>query len=107
MSEDACTCDDPELVAVMDRNMVPVYVSGNKYCRYCLGCGRRYFCKKTFWERAKEKWVIPQGDDDPVPVEEFDDENFFECPECDHPHFGYPDECENCSQPYGWDEKAD
>lgn len=99
---EACTCDDPNLVTVNDRNMAPVYVSGNKYSRYCTGCGRRYFCKDTFWKNADQKFVIPDGEDEPIPVDEYEDENFFECPECDEPHFGTPDECDACGAPYEW-----
>lgn len=102
MGESACTCDDPDLVVVNDRNMAAIYVPGNPYSRFCLYCGRRYFCSNSFWEQADEKYIIPKGDDEPIPAEEYDDENFFECPECDHPHFGFPDECEACGVGFDW-----
>lgn len=106
---DGCDCDDPELVAVKDREKEESYVSGNPYSRFCLNCRRRYFCKQSFWERAKEKFVIPFGDSEtePVPAEEYaereDTDNFFECPKCGHPHFGKPDDCD-CGAEYQWDE---
>jgi len=108
MSEDACSCEDPDLVLVKDRNMALPYVSGNPYSRYCRGCSRRYFCKGTLWERAKDKFVIPNNDDEPIPVEDYEDENYFECPKCEHPMFGYPDSCEECGEEYDWgDAKPD
>lgn len=106
MGEDPCTCDDAELVAVKDRNMAPVYVAGNPYSRYCLGCGRRYFCKSTYWKDALKKYIIPRNDDEPVPADEYDDENFFECPQCGEPQFGLPDDCEACDQEYDWPEES-
>lgn len=105
MGEAACTCEEPELVPVKDRNMAPSYVSGNPYSRYCLGCGRRYFCKDYVWESSDEKYVIPKGEEEPVPIEEFDDENFFECPECGAPHFGFPDSCGDCGVGYTWEDE--
>ena len=101
-SDDACTCSDPDVVVTQDRNMSLPYVSGNAYCRYCRNCGRRYFCKKSFWQNIKEKFVIPMNGSEPEPVEDYDDENYFECPKCDHPHFGEPDSCENCGAEYEW-----
>jgi hypothetical protein len=101
---DGCSCDDPELVAAKDRSMEPIYISGNPYSRYCLGCGRRYFCKDTFWENADEKYVIPKDGDEPVHVDDYDEENFFECPECGQPHFGTPDDCDSCGAEYAWED---
>lgn len=105
MGERGCTCDSPDLVAVKDRNMARPYVSGNPYSRFCKGCGRRYFCAASFWERAKEKFVIPLGGDSPVSVSDFDDENYFECPQCDAPHFGHPAACE-CGAEYEWSDAS-
>lgn len=110
MGESGCTCEDPDLVPCQDRNMKLPYVSGNKYCRYCRNCGRRYFCKKSFWQRAKEKFVIPFGDEDadPIPVEDYveeadeRDDNCFFCPECDTVLFGQPEECRECGAEYEW-----
>lgn len=105
MGESACSCDDPELVVVYDKNMEKPYVSGNRYCRFCRNCGRRYFCKDTYWEQADEQWVIPMGEDEPIPGDQYEaeyDENFFNCPECGHPHFGEPDSCEQCEADYNW-----
>lgn len=101
-----CTCSDPDLVPVKDQKMSLPYVSGNPYSRYCRTCGRRYFCAKSFWERAKERFIIPQGEDDPVPADEYDgDEEYFECPDdgCHKPHFGQPDGC-SCGAEYVWDD---
>lgn len=103
MSEDGCTCDDPDLVVVKDRNMGLPYVSGNPYSRYCRTCGRRYFCGKSFWKRAIDKFVIPLDDDEPVSVDDYEDENFFECPKCDEPHFGQPESCD-CGAEYQWED---
>lgn len=100
-----CSCDDPELVTTVDRNMAPVYVSGNPYSRYCVNCGRRYFCKGSYWEKSDDKHVIPKGDEEPIPVDEYEDENFFECPKCGHPHFGQPDECEACDAKFKWSDE--
>jgi len=47
--------------------------------------------------------VIPEGESKPVPVEEYDEENYFECPNCDHPQFGEPSECGNCGVEYTWE----
>lgn len=105
MTESDCSCDDPDLVVVRDRNMALPYVCGNPFSRYCTNCGRRYFCKESFWDNASEKWVIPNGDDEPIPIEDYDEENFFECPECDSPHFGFPDGCE-CGAKYQWDSET-
>jgi hypothetical protein len=101
-----CSCDDPELVAVNDRNMAPVYVSGNPYSRYCTNCGRRYFCADSFWENSDDKHVIPDGEDEPVPFDEYEAENAFECPAdgCGTVHFGYPDQCDACGQTYKWED---
>lgn len=108
MGERGCSCDDPDLVPVKDLNMDLPYVSGNPYSRYCRGCGRRYFCAKGFWERAKQKFVIPTNGDEPVEVDEYDDDNYFECPECGQPLFGFPDSCEDCGTEYDWgDSKGD
>lgn len=101
MGEPACTCDDPDLVTVKDRNMAKPYVAGNPYSRYCRNCKRRYFCADSFWEKAKEKFVIGLGADEPVHVDDYDEENFFECPECDKPHFGMPSGCD-CGADYEW-----
>lgn len=105
MGKKGCTCADPELVPVMDLKMRLPYVSGNAYSRFCLCCGRRYFCKKSFWEKANQKFVIPRGEDEPIPVEEYEEENFFECPECGKPQFGTPSECKECAVPYDWGEE--
>lgn len=102
---DGCTCDDPSLVTIKDMNLTLPYVSGNAYSRYCQTCGRRYFCKKSFWKRAAEKFVIPKNEDEPIHVDDFDERdgcNFFECPQCDEPHFGQPDDCE-CGADYQWE----
>lgn len=104
MGERACTCDDPDLVTVKDRNMDQPYVAGNPYSRYCRNCGRRYFCANSFWEKAKEKFVIAINGDEPVHVDDYEEENYFECPKCDKPHFGEPDGCENCGADYNWDD---
>lgn len=103
-ADDACSCSDPDVVVTQDRNMALPYVSGNKFCRFCRGCKRRYFCKASFWINAAKKFVIPKDSDEPVPVEDFEDENYFECPSCDHPHFGEPSNCENCGVEYQWED---
>lgn len=100
-----CSCSDPDLVVVKDRSMSLPYVSGNAYSRYCRTCGRRYFCKKSFWKRAAEKFIIPRDSSDPVSAEDFAGndtyDNFFTCPGCDEPHFGYPSDCD-CGAEYEW-----
>lgn len=98
---ESCSCEDPELVVVKDRNMALPYVSGNPYSRYCLGCGRRYFCSESYWLKADEKYVIPNRRDEPVHVDDYEDENYFECPKCEEPHFGHPDGCD-CGAEYEW-----
>ena len=77
MSDSGCTCEEPDLVPVKDRNMERSYVSGNPYSRYCRTCGRRYFCAKSYWEHAGEKFVIPVDDDEPVRLDEYDGDNHF------------------------------
>lgn len=107
MGEAGCTCDDPDLVPVKDMNLNLPFISGNPYSRFCRCCGRRYFCAKSFWERAAEKFIIPENEKSPVPAEEYGDgeeRNFFECPGCGHPHFGFPESCEgDCDAVYDWD----
>lgn len=105
MGKRGCTCDDPDLVPVKDCNLLPPYTSGNPYSRYCRTCGRRYFCAKSFWEKAKERFIIPSGEGDPVHTDEYDDENYFECPSCGKPHFGYPDVC-GCGVEYDWGDEV-
>jgi len=104
MGESPCTCDDPDIVTVKDRNMEPSYIAGNPYSRFCKNCGRRYFCKASFWSGDDEKHIIPGNEEEPVSIEEYNDEygNFFECPECGEPHFGEPDEC-GCGAVYQWE----
>lgn len=99
----ACDCDDPNLVIVTDRNMAPVYSPGNPYSRLCTNCSRRYFCSKEHWTGADERYVIPKGEEEPVHEDDFDDENLFECPNCGHPNFGQPSECEACGEEYVWE----
>jgi hypothetical protein len=106
---DGCDCGDADIVAVSDRNMAPVYVPGNPYSRFCLNCGRRYFCSDTFWKDASEPYVIPKGEDEPIPLSEYGksdefDENAFQCPAdgCDHPQFGKPAKCDACGTEYQW-----
>lgn len=106
MSE-GCSCDDPNLVVAFDRHLAKPYVDGNPYCRFCLACGRRYFCKPSFWKKKGDKYVIPDGEEEPIHVDKFDGvqyENFFECPngDCNEPHFGEPEECDNCGANYNW-----
>lgn len=100
-----CTCDDPDIVVVRDRNMAFPYVSGNPYSRYCKGCKQRHFCSKTHWENADQKHVIPEGESEPVHVDDYEDENYFECPKCGNPHFGFPDDCA-CGADYEWPDEA-
>jgi len=103
MSKKGCSCEEPDLVPVNDRNLSLGYVSGNKYSRFCRTCGRRYFCTKSFWEKAAEKFIIPFESKEPVAAGEYDDENYFECPQCGKPHFGYPVDCDDCGVAFGWD----
>lgn len=103
----ACSCDDPDEVLVFDRNLAMPYVDGNPYGRFCRSCKRRVFCSEDFWKNADEKYVIPEGEEEPVHVSEFDGdqyENFFECiaENCREPHFGKPSGC-GCGAEYNWD----
>lgn len=102
MAESGCTCDDPDLVAAKDQNMSLPFVSGNPFSRFCRTCGRRYFCAKKFWEKATNRFIIPEGEDEPIPAEDYED--YFECPAdgCSHPHIGTPDECGSCGAEYDW-----
>lgn len=99
--QSACTCEKPQLVTAIDENLAPDYMSGNKYCRYCLGCGRRYFCGKQFFKNAIQKYVIPMGDSEPVEA--------FECPaeDCGQLVHGEPDACPHCGAAYDWSDDAD
>lgn len=104
----SCNCDEPDVVPVIDRNLAPTYISGNPYARLCRNCGQRHFCKGSFWEDSENKYVIPRAegdeDPDPIPVEEYEDENYFECPKCGKPRFGEPKKCEACGVEYEWED---
>lgn len=91
-----CTCDDPNLIPVKDGNLDVPYKDGNPYARYCTNCERRYFCAKSFFQKAAEKFLIPEGSNEPV--------HYFECPKCGADQTGEPDCCTDCGVEYEWDD---
>jgi RNA polymerase subunit RPABC4/transcription elongation factor Spt4 len=118
-----CTCGDADFVPIVDMNLMPSHVGGNKYARFCMSCGRRRFCAARYFEKADDKHVIAYGDDWPVPlkllchncerpVPEGADTcpscstEVFDCPKCSEPVSGEPDECPHCGAGYVWSDTS-
>jgi hypothetical protein len=89
---------ESEMLVVRDLNMKAPHKGGNQYARICPECGQRTFCSKTYFETTDDPYVIPAGDDEPVPI--------YDCPydDCEGTLYGEVDECPDCEQEIIWEE---
>ena len=108
-----------ELLIVKDLGMLKEHIPGNPYSRYDPDNGQRKYCSQSLWDNADEKFVIPEGANDPRPHVECeecghdsyrtdDDEcgrcgcPLFDCPACGEEVCGQPSECPACGAAYKW-----
>ena len=90
-------CGDNMIPVRNDNKYERTWVSGNPYSFVCEGCGHQKFTSEKYWEKADDRYIIPEGG------EVADITHYFDCPKCDTGVEGYPDECPECGTPYAWD----
>jgi len=94
LNQQSCDCGCNEFYFCKDLNLEPVWKAGNKFCRVCADCGSRYFLAKSMYQQVSDRYIIPRGEDEPVPI--------FDCPRCEETVTGLPNSCPYCDAEYEW-----
>lgn len=106
-------------ILVKDLSMAREYVPGNPFSRFDTETKQRKYCSASLFEKADEKYIIPDDSKLPVPLVvceccekdsyRTDDDScgrcgepMFDCPKCGSEIHGKPSECPECGAGYKW-----